>query len=233
MIEMLVAVAITMLVLVVVVPLTVVFLLVRQVRRSRAFRRLRAARARVHTAPVRAAAGGAAPLLRPWNRLATDAAAARDRFAATVAQTPAGPLRSRLNDVLGEVDEAVNDAQRLAREGSNADRARREVSAALARQRKRNRSAGAASVDLAHDLLVSTRAQQASADRLGEASRQTLCQLQLVVARLEELTAHTLELTMGTPLPHQRVALSSIADHVAALREATAEVEELHARVAL
>ena len=233
MIEMLVAVAITMLVLAVVVPLTVMWLLVRQVRRSRAMRLLRAARAGAHRTPARAAAGGAAPLLRPWSRLAADADAARSRFAATVTQTRPGPLRDRLADVLREVDEAAADAQRLAREGSNADRARREVSAALARQRKRSRAAGAASGDVATDLLASTRAQQASADRLGEASRQTLCQLQLVVARLEELTAHTLELTMATPLPHQRLALSSIADHVAALREATAEVDELEARVAL
>ena len=232
MLETLVAVMITVMVLAVLVPLTLAWLLVRQIRRSRALRRLRAARRSAYRSPARTVAGGAAPLLRPWQRLAGDAQAARERFAATVEQMAAGPLRSRLTDVLREVDVAVADAQRLAREGSNTDRAHREVLGALARQRKRNRSAPAAG-DLAHDLHASARAQQASADRLGEASRQTLCQLQLVIARLDELTATTLELTMGTSLPHQQLALSSIAEHVAALREATTEVEALDARVAL
>ena len=233
MIEMLVAVAITMLVLAVMVPLTVVWLLVRQVRRSRSFRRLRAARARVRTAPVRAVAGGAAPLLRPWNRLAVDATHARERFVRTVEQVPPGPLRSRLTDVAREVDAAVADAQWLAREGSATDRAYREVSAALTQQRRRSRSLTAAPADLAHDLLASTRAQRASAQRLEHASQQSLCQLQLIVARLHELTAHTLELSMGTHVTPDRLAVSSLADHVAALREATAEVEQIDVRVAL
>ena len=233
MFEMLVTVLLTLLVLAVVVPVTIGWLLVRQVRRTRAYRRLRAARAAAPRVVPRVSAGGEAPLLRPWNRLAAEAVVARDRFVRTVGQAPPGPLRDRLAEVAREVDEAVADAQRLAREGSATQRAQREVATAVAQQRRRSRSLARASADLATDLLASTRAQEASAQRLGEASNHALCQLQLVVARLAELTAHALELTTGASLTHERLAVSSLADHVAALREATADVEVLTAQVAM
>ena len=225
MIETLFAIVITAVVLAIVVPITLVWLLVRQVRRTRVVRGLRAARRAANVDP-KTVPGGGAPLLRPWSSLAFDAAAARERFVHVAASVPPGPLASSLAQAVREVDEAVADARRLAHEGSAIDRAHREVCAALARQRKRARRTPAAPDDLAGDLLASTAAQQASAQRLEQARRDTLCQLQLLVARLAELNAHALELTTVARLPQGDIGLS-IAQRLAALQQATAEVERL------
>lgn len=225
MIEVLVSIAITMLVVMVVVPLTLVWLLVRQVRRTRMMRRLRAVRRAAASVP-KTVQGGGATLLRPWSSLASDAVASRQRFVRLAGSVSPGPLAGSLAAAVREVDDAVADARRLAQEGSEIDRAHREVCAALVQQRRRARRVPAAPTALAGDLAASTRAQQASAARLEEARRQVLCQLQLLVSRLAELHAHALELTTVGRLPHGDAGLS-IAQRLAALQQATAEVGHL------
>lgn len=202
------------------VPLALCYLLVRVVRRSPAAARLR----RVAGVPQPAGRTPPAAVGRQWRLLVADAEQAARRFHDTVGSLAPGPLRDRLEQAAVEVDAAVVDARRVAGEGSRADRAHREVVAALNSQRRRRPRTGGLPPDLAASLDAATQAQHSSAERLATATRRDLCRLQLIVARLHELTAHTLELATVSrdPLPPVTV---SIADHLDALRQATAELD--------
>lgn len=170
--------------------------------------------------------GGPVSLGRPWSSLVADAAAARERFHRVVDGMPDGPLRSSLRNAVPEVDEAVAEAQRLAGQGHRTERAHRDVMAALDAQRRRRRRSPTLSPDLERSLQDATRAQHESAERLAAAMRRDLSQLQLVVARLHELTAHSLELTASSMARAALPTDLSIADRLAALRLATEEVEQ-------
>jgi hypothetical protein len=162
---------------------------------------------------------------RPWQPLLSQAAAARERFRRVVDQCADGPLAESLRSALVEVDGAVSEARRLAESGARNDRAHRDVLAALGAQRRQHGRSVALDPDLELPLAQATAAQHASAERLAAAARSDLAQLQLVVARLHELTAHALELSTGAPGHVDLEATLSIADRLTALRLATAEVE--------
>lgn len=217
-----VAILITLTVAAVVIPLTLFFLLLRQLSQTRPGRWLlgtRAGRPGQHRRAPAVHAG----LRRQWAQLASDAAAAGERFHLAAAQVPAGPLRAALDGARPEVDEAVAEAQRLASQGNRTERAYRDILYALEGQRRRSRGRPGPA-DIIASLEAVTRAQHESAERLAAASRAQLCQLQLVVARLHGLTAHALELAALDRTP-PAAASASIADRLAALRTATAEVE--------
>ena len=220
----LVALVITLVVLAVVIPAALCFLLVRQVRRTRAGRWL-FRRSPQYAAPRRGRRGVAPhPVLRrQWALLAADASAAGERFHRAAAQVPHGPLQAALASARPEVDEAVREAQRLAVQGDRTERAYRDILTALDSQRRRRRGPQGPA-DLMASLEDVTRAQHESAERLSAASRAQLCQLQLVVARLHGLTAHALELSTLDRAPALSASVS-IADRLAALRLATAEIE--------
>lgn len=227
MLSTLVALLIVIMVAAVVVPLALCYLLIRQVRSARLRRRRvvqslpgavgRRGRPGTPPTPIR--------LRRQWASLLADAHEARARFARAVTHAEAGPLRTTLVAAGAEVDAAVAEAERLATAGDRIQRSHREVLAALGRQRRRRR-AGAGLGEFDASLEAATQAQHASAERLAAASAQTLCQLQLVVARLSELTAHTCELTSTAALPQLSPA-DSVAERLFALREASAELEYL------
>ena len=175
-----------------------------------------------------AAAAGLAPagLGRQWAALVRDAVAARDRYRSILEAGPDGPLRHTLRDAVPEVEEALAEAYRLAEHGSRTERAHRDVLASLDAQRRRRRRAPALSADLERSLHDATRSQHESAERLAASARSDLAQLQLVVARLHELTAHALELTTASTTAAALPADLSIADRLSALRMATEEVEQ-------
>ena len=226
MLEGLLTLAAIVVIVAVIVPLALCYLLIRQVLRSRTGRLVRSVvRGRRAPAPVRG--GSAVPpagLGRQWALLVADAYNARARFHRALAATGTGALHATLLDAAAEVDAAVADAERLAVQGDRTDRAQREVLRALDGQRRRRRSAQHAPAEVIRSLDEATRAQHASAERLAAATRSTLSQLQLVVARLHELTAHTLELNALTTTT-QTSAAASVAERLAALRLATEEVE--------
>lgn len=209
----------------VVVPLALTYLLIRQVLRARLVRRLLALPARRGSSapghPVNTTGGG---LGRQWAQLVHDAAAARDRYCRVVDDLQPGPLQSTLRAAVADVDAAVAEAHRLAHQGCRTERAHRDVVAALDRQRKRSRRAGAAPSELESSLHAATRAQHESAERLAAAARREMGQLQLVSARISELTAHAFELAATSRTPELPTA-SLVADQLAARRLATVEVE--------
>lgn len=250
MLDSLIALALTFGVLAVLVPLGLCYLLARQVAPIRPLRMmllvmgltlvggpfglaiglLWAASLQRRWRTTAAHAGSPYPVAgglgRPWTSLLADAAAARDRFHRVIDDVPEGPLRSSLRNAIPEVDEAVAEAQRLAGQGHQTERAHRDVMTALEGQRRRRRRSPALTAELERSLQDATRAQHESAERLAAAVRRDLSQLQLVVARLHELTAHSLELTTSSMARAALPADLSIADRLAALRLATEEVEQ-------
>ena len=162
-------------------------------------------------------------LNRQWGSLVTDAAAAADRYRAAIAPAKDGPLRDSLVEAAAEVDQAVEEASRLAMQGYRTERAHRDVLAALDAQRRRNRPAARLPMDLEESLQAATRAQHESAERLAASAHHDRCQLELLVARLHELAGHALELT--TASASTSATNLSMADRVAALRLATAELD--------
>lgn len=251
MLETLLAVGISLAVLAVLVPLGLCYLLARQVAPIRPLRTLlivlgltivggpvglaigllvaAALQRRWRRDAMFTAASSAVPagLGRQWSSLLADAAAARRRFHRVVEDLGPGPLRDSLRAAADEVDDAMAEASRLAAAGDRTDRAHRDVLSALDSQRRRRRRSGGLSADLEHTLQAATRAQHESAERLAQAARRDMTQLQLLVARLHELTAHALELTTATSTAAAELpAATSIADRLAALRLATAEVDE-------
>lgn len=250
MLDTLIAIAVTFAVLAVLVPLGLCYLFTRQVAPIRPLRMmllvmvftlvggpvglvlglvLAAAlqrRWRAEMGHLRPGHRPPAGLRRPWAALVADATAAAERFRSVIEGVADGPLRDSLRSAIPEVDEAVSEAHRLAERGNRTDRAHRDVLTALDAQRRRRRRSPALSADLEWSLQHATRAQHESAERLAASARGDLSQLQLVVARLHELTAHTLELAATSDAQTALPADLSIVDRLAALRLATDEVEQ-------
>lgn len=250
MLDTLIAIAVTFAVLAVLVPLGLCYLFTRQVAPIRPLRTMLLVMAFTLVAgPIglvlglllatslqrrwraemgHLAAGHAPPagLRRPWAPLVADATAAADRFRSVIDGVAEGPLRNSLRSAVAEVDEAVAEAHRLAERGNRTDHAHRDVLTALDAQRRRRRRSPALAADLERSLQDATRAQHESAERLAASARRDLSQLQLVVARLHELTAHTLELATTSDVHAALPADLSIVDRLAALRLATEEVEQ-------
>lgn len=250
MLDTLIPIAVTFGVLAVLVPLGLCYLLARQVAPIRPLRMMllvmgltlvggpfglvgglalaaalqrRWAAEGVSGVPAGAVAGG---LGRHWTALVRDAEAARTRYRGFVDGMPDGPLRHSLRTAIPEVDQAVAEAHRLAEQGDRTERAHRDVMVALNAQWRRRRRAPQLSPDLETSLQDATRSQHESAERLAASARRDLAQLQLVVARLHELTAHGLELATSATAAAALPADLSIADRLSALRLATEEVEQ-------
>ncbi|CAN5590068.1 hypothetical protein BH24ACT14_BH24ACT14_22680 [soil metagenome] len=238
MLDGIVAIAVVVLNMAVIVPLGLLYLLLRQVRVVRPLACTALLLIGVTMGPVgavaatagvcwlqwdcRRGAGRSRPqsgpprLSRAWAGPLREAHTAGERCHAAVATAGAGPLRDRLDDLLADVDGAVAEAQRLAARGDDIARARREVDAALSRQR-RGTSAGSPGA-----LGEALAAQQASVARLRTAETGEFDRLCLLVARLHELAAQIVELTV---LPAREPgALAELNDEVAALQAATHEV---------
>ena len=209
-------VVITTLIVTVVVPLTLVYLLVRQIRKGR--RSL--ARQRRGTSALPTPAVG-----RRWAVLTREAVSAGERYRDAIARVRPGPLRDSLDGAADEVAAAVAEARRLAVQGDRTERAQREVLAALERQRRQHRRGPRLVAGLEASLDAAAQAQSESAQRLAAAAARDHAQLQLIVARLHELTAHALELQTMASTPALTGSVS-VAERLAALRAATAELDQ-------
>ena len=212
--EFLALMMLTIVVFAVAIPLTLIFLVMRQVRRAR----------RRRFGPRRGPAVTPSPRLdRRWARLRREAVVAAQRYEAAVAGVAPGPLRDSLHAARDEVAVAVAEAQRLAEHANSTERAQRQVLAALRVQQRRQQRLGDVGADVRGPLLAATQAQRDSLARLTATLQRDEQQLQMVLARLNELVAHALELCAGVP-SLDAPGVTSAADHLAALRAATAEL---------
>lgn len=138
-------------------------------------------------------------LSEPWRQMVQGAQRAGKRLHDTVSGTSAGPLRERLDDIVGKLDRALAESWEIARRGDEIDDAVGRLDPTALRSKLttlRARAAAATSDDLAA-AIASVEGQLASADRLKELSAQTADRLRLTQTRLDELVARAAEVSIG------------------------------------
>ncbi len=165
-------------------------------------------------------------LSEPWRRLTTETLAARDRFRNTVRRTEPGPIRERLDALVDQIDESVDEAWETARAGhALSDAYGRIDAAAVGRELERVRSASPS--DARDRTLASLERQLDTATRMRETVTTTEAQLRLLNERLDESVAQCIELSVGIYQPERFDQVSGslvhINDELEALRGAVAE----------
>jgi hypothetical protein len=162
----------------------------------------------------------------PWRRLVQKALRAQARYRDTVAALPPGPMRDRLVDIRGQLDAAVSECWRVARRGNDL----RSVLDGMAIARTREELATIAAADEDPSVVEradSLRSRAATYDRIAAATSDAEENLRLLVARLEEASARSTELSVTTSdsgLAALDTDVSGVVDELEALRLALDEV---------
>ena len=115
---------------------------------------------------------------------------------------PVGPLRERLQQLSGRLDEGIDESWRIARRGHELRRRdrqdRHDLGAARAGRAARSIGAAPAVAVGGRDDRVALEAQLASAQRLVALADRSRDRLRLLDARFDELVARTVEVSVGT-----------------------------------
>jgi hypothetical protein len=140
-------------------------------------------------------------LSEPWRTYATQAEDAKKRFDRIVGTVAAGPLRERLQQLSGRLDEGVDESWRIARRGHEIVNAIGQIdtTSAQAELADLKRSIGRRQPSPAQAQTVqSLQAQLASATRLETLATSSRDRLRLLDARFDELVARTVEVSVGS-----------------------------------
>jgi hypothetical protein len=139
-------------------------------------------------------------LSEPWRRFVTDALQARARFHEAVESAREGPMRDRLREIQGRVDDGVDEVWRIARRGHDLVDARRRLDPEAIRREIAATEANAgqpwATGSTLERTMESLRAQLATVDRLERVIGDADSRLRLLNARLDEAAARTIELSV-------------------------------------
>lgn len=139
----------------------------------------------------------------PWRALVRDAGEAQVRFRQVVADADSGPIRERLGAIAAKVDAAVAEAGRIARRGAalddglarlDLDRVRRE----LAQERGYEPPLESEAHQSWRSTVNALQAQVDSGERIARVSAQARDQLRVLDARLDEMVARAVELSLQT-----------------------------------
>ena len=138
-------------------------------------------------------------LSEPWRQMVQGAQGAGRRLHETVSGTPTGPLRERLDGIVGQLDRALAECWEVARRGDDIDEAITRLDQTALRSKLgtlRAKAEAGPSDDLAA-AITSVESQLASVERLKELSAQTAGRLRLTQTRLDELVARAAEVSIG------------------------------------
>lgn len=154
----------------------------------------------------------------PWRRAVQDALQARTRFREAIDEAQSGPLKDRLVEIGGRIDDGVDEAWRVARQGQVLVQARRRIDTAEA-QRELAEVEGRVAEPWAkgsalEKTMASLQAQLASAERLDSTIAEAKDRLRLTNARLDEAVARAVELSVAA---HDVAELQGLGDDVDAL----------------
>ena len=140
-------------------------------------------------------------LAEPWRTYVVEARTAKQRYDRVVADLEAGPLRDRLADVGVRLEDGVEESWRISRHGH-------EISEALARLDTVGAQAELAELRAAarsrppspatERTMASLEAQVESARRMQAVADDARDRLRLLDARLDELVARAVEVSVGT-----------------------------------
>ncbi|MFV0524406.1 MAG: hypothetical protein ACK5RL_07915 [Acidimicrobiales bacterium] len=165
----------------------------------------------------------------PWRFAVERAMAAQSRFEQVVVRATPGPVSDRLGAMRARIDDCVHQSYALAergqaiataRAGIDADRLDRDIAAI---------SAGGEPPDGSSQdqALAALRAQRAAAQRLDDTITTVTDQLTVLDARLDELVARALELSVASPADPRLATLDDelvgVVDELEALRQAIEE----------
>ncbi len=138
-------------------------------------------------------------LSEPWRQMVQGAQRAAKQLHETVRGTPSGPLRDRMEGIVGRLDQALAESWEIARRGDSIDGtvARLDPTALRSKLATLRAKFDAGPTDDLAAAITSVEGQLASADRLKELSAQTAGRLRLTQTRLDELVARTAEVSIG------------------------------------
>jgi hypothetical protein len=141
-------------------------------------------------------------LKEPWRGFVQDAQQARARFGRAASSTRSGPLKDHLIEIGDRLSEGVDETWRIASRGDDIDGALATLDVAEARKELAQLEGSQRGARSGDDNVVRTieslRAQLASADRMAKVSGDARSRLRLLNARLDELVARAVELSVGT-----------------------------------
>jgi hypothetical protein len=126
---------------------------------------------------------------------------AKKRFDRVVASVPAGPLRDRLQQLSGRLDEGIDESWRIARRGHELVGAIAQIDTASAQHElaELKRAVGRKQPTPAQrETAQALEAQLASANRLVALADRSRDRLRLLDARFDELVARTVEVSVGS-----------------------------------
>lgn len=168
-------------------------------------------------------------LVDPWRSLMQGIIDARHRYDKAIASVRPGPLRDRLVEVGTKLDDAVDDASRIARAGNTLSEGRKQIDVPRIRLDLDFAQSNPQS-ERSSQTIRAIEAQLASADRLDRTIYDTYEQLQLLDARLDETVTRTVEIAV-TQVDAQAMGgigseVESIVSEMEALRLAVEETDD-------
>jgi len=152
----------------------------------------------------------------PWKRFVIDAQSAQGRYRRAVRRSRPGPLKDRLDELGGRIDQAVRECWRVACQGDTLGGAIRQletdrVQAELAAARSELAETDGSSASL-KATVSALEAQQRSAERLGDVWRSSRDRLRVLNAQLDEAVARAVELSVGAG--SSVAAIGGVSDQV-------------------
>ena len=138
----------------------------------------------------------------PWRHFVQGTQRAKQSLRAAVGATADGPLKARLVEIAGRLEQAVEESWAIAKRGDEIDAAVNRIDPVRLRSQLATLNAGGASANTPSGdrsaAVTSIESQLASADRLKTLSTSTADRLRLTQARLDELVARAAEVSVGT-----------------------------------
>ena len=171
----------------------------------------------------------------PWRRFVQSALQSQARFDQAVRQAERGPLRDRLAEIGDRVHDAVREAWRIARQGQVlADAGAQIDTVGVQRQLaevQANANAPWATGSSLEQTAKALEAQLASAQRLASVTQEAADRLRLLNARMDEMVARAIELSVDASQPDDLGGLGSdvdsLVDEMEALRLAMDETDRM------
>jgi len=147
----------------------------------------------------------------PWRTFVVEALDAQNRFDRAVASLRPGPLQVRLREVGARLHDGVESCWRIAGRGDDIDRALISLDT-TATQHELRELRHAPSTPTTQRTIESLEAQVASAQRLGAVSTDARDRLRLLDARLDEMVARAVELSVSSDSDADVTGLGSDVD---------------------
>jgi hypothetical protein len=132
----------------------------------------------------------------PWRDFVQSAVSAKQRFDRAVNRTERGPLREHLSTVAARLADGTDECWRIARHGDELDEALAQIDVDAVRS-ERDDVAKLDATEHKANTIEALDAQLASAERLTRVANDARDRLRLLDARLDELVARAIELSVS------------------------------------